>query len=818
MSLSFHCWPKFATALCLTLHLITSGGLKAQGLYDIETLRTFEFTFANSNWHSELRSARSNGSNVKATLLVDGVTYQDVGVRFRGNSSYHGSGTKKSINVTMDAFVTDQELMGYDSLNLSNGYNDPTFCREMISYQLHRKYMPAPKANYVKVNINGAYFGLYMNVQQQDKKFIGQWYNDNSGNRYRCDPPTRAGDGNSALQWLGTTLQNYINAYELKTDPAAAVKPWEDIRNLCDVLNNSSNAQLPVELPKVFDVDQAMRYLSLQAVLVNLDSYLNRGNDYYLYHDPRHGLLSPLAWDMNESFGGYGAGMSVSQRISITPFYNITPSRPLNGKLYGTVPRWIALYMHHVKTILDDDFTWAKIGPLVSKYQAFVDAAVQADPNKLYSYQQFQDNVSRQMYVNSWPFRNEIPGLKQLVDAREVRITGMPEYQNVSPTISQLRAQPASPGPNIVVTVTAKVTSSAGMGQVTLCYRDTGVWIRTPLLDDGAHGDGSAGDDVYGAFIPASLQVTGSEVEYYVEALSATANGGAASLFPKTGTFQPPRYLVDHKVGTSPISINEVLAKNTSGVKDEKNQYEDWVELYNESLNPVDVGGMYLTDAFSKPTKWQIPAGYTIPSQGTLLIWCDNDPSDGPLHATFKLDGSGETVRLFATDGETRVSRLRYGQQEDDISNGWLADGSPNILAAYKSPTPAQPNAPECRSHNYWPLDHAQHRLELNWIGTPRIGASNRIQIAKAAPNSIASMYLAAGSGMLPIGGGLYVLLGLGLDGPFPIPTNAQGTASVSVTIPNSAALKGQSAFLQLVATDSQGVTLSNGTQVRICK
>lgn len=818
MRLSRCSWSSFSAVLALTACLATAGNARSQGLYNIDTLRTFQFTFASSSWYTQCQSGRSTGINIKANLLVDGTLYKDVGVRFRGASSYYGAGYKKSINVTMDAFVPDQELMGYDSLNLSNGYNDPTFCREVIAYQLHRKYMPAPKANYVKVYINGWFYGLMMNVQQPDKKFISQWYEDNTGNRYRCDPPTRAGRDKSALQWLGSNLQDYRNAYELKTDPGSAVKPWEDVRKLCNVLNNSSNAQLPIDLPKIFDVDQAQRYLALQIVLVNLDSYLYRGNDYYLYHDPHHNLISTLAWDMNESFGGYGAGMSVSQRIVVTPFYNIRSSRPLNGKMYSVIPKWKSRYMHHVKTILDQDFTWAKILPLVTKYQTFIDATVRADTNKLYSYQQFKDNVTLAQYVNGGIWRNQIPGLKQLVDGRVARITNMAEYKAARPAISEVKFVPSLPKPNTMVTITARVTNTQPMGAVTVYYRRIGAWLGATMLDDGAHGDGAAGDGVYGAFVPGSVQRAGSRVEYYVEAFTATANGGAASLFPKTGTFDPPRYDVDHKTGTSPISINELVAKNSKGIKDEKNEFEDWVELYNKSASPVDVGGMYLTDAFSKPTRWQIPAGYTIPAFGTMLIWCDDEPGDGPLHATFKLSGDGETVRLFAKDGETRVSQIRYGDQEDDISNGWVADGVGSLLVAYKSPSPSQPNSPACASHGYWPLDHAQHRLRLEWTGTPRIGTTNTLKVSNASANSSVSMYLAIGPGMLPLGGGLYALLSGAMDGPFTLPTNAQGVVQVPVAIPNNPALKGLPAYLQVVGPNAAGVTLSNGTVVRICR
>jgi hypothetical protein len=805
---------------CALLALTVPTRCQSPGLYDVDTLRTFYFTFASSTWYNDLRTARSSNTNVKANLVVDSVLYKDVGVRFRGVSSYLGVGTKKSINLTMDAFVPGQELLGYDSLNLSNGFNDPTLCREVLAYGLLRKYMPAPKANYAKVYINGSYFGLYINVQQPDKKFIGRWYNGNDGNRYRCDPPASSGRGNSALQWLGTTLQNYKDAYELKANLANSVKPWEDVRDLCNVLNNTANAQLETALPRVFDVDQALWYLSLNIVLVNLDSYVNRGNDYYLYHDKYHDHISMLPWDMNESFGGYAAGMSITARLNLTPFYNVRSSRPLLGKMFNVVPEWRARYMHHVKTLIDEDFSWAKIGPLVTKYQKLIDAAVQADTNKLYSYTKFKDNVTKQMYVNSSFFRTEIPGVKQLVDGRVAAITKLTEYKAARPAITNVMVTPSQASIGSPVAITAKITNTVAMGATTLYYREVGDWLKLTMFDDGNHGDGAANDGVFGAIVPATMHTAGGKsIRYYVGALSATAQGGAASYSPDTAAFAAPRYRIRYKPGLSPITINEVLAKNASVIKDEKGEFEDYLELYNSSTSAVTVSGMYLTDSFSNPTKWKIPAGYSIPAHGSLLIWCDDEPNDGPLHATFKLDGDGETVSLFDTDGTTKIDELDFGEQADDISNGLSVDGNmTSFLVAFKTPTPAAANAPECAAHGFWPLDHAAHRLVLGWSGTPKIATTNSILVSNGPASSSVALYMAVGPSMIPLGGGLHILLGVGLTGPFGLPTNASGAAAIPVPIPNDSALKGLSVFLQAVGTDTTGFTLSNGVEIRICK
>ncbi|MBI5154524.1 CotH kinase family protein, partial [Candidatus Poribacteria bacterium] len=141
------------------------------------------------------------------------------------------------------------------------------------------------------------------------------------------------------------------------------------------------------------------------------------------------------------------------------------------------------------------------------------------------------------------------------------------------------------------------------------------------------------------------------------------------------------------------LTINEVLASNGTIVQDEAGQFEDWIELYNDGTSPVDVGGMFLSDDVTSPTKWMIPPGTMIGAKGFLLVWADNDPLDGPLHAAYQLDLQGETIGLFHNEANGRVliDYLTYPALITDVSFGRYTDGTDN-LTSFTVVTPAAMN------------------------------------------------------------------------------------------------------------------------------
>jgi len=143
------------------------------------------------------------------------------------------------------------------------------------------------------------------------------------------------------------------------------------------------------------------------------------------------------------------------------------------------------------------------------------------------------------------------------------------------------------------------------------------------------------------------------------------------------------------------LVINELMASDSSFNTDPQGQYDDWIEIYNYGTDAINVGGMYLTDNLSVPTKWRIPYGNSavtaIPAGGYLLIWADNDTTDTGLHANFKLDAGGEQIALFDSDGSTLIDSVVFGEQTADISFGRYPDAGDN-WQFFGSPSPSSEN------------------------------------------------------------------------------------------------------------------------------
>jgi hypothetical protein len=143
-----------------------------------------------------------------------------------------------------------------------------------------------------------------------------------------------------------------------------------------------------------------------------------------------------------------------------------------------------------------------------------------------------------------------------------------------------------------------------------------------------------------------------------------------------------------------PVVINELLASNIS-LADPQGEFDDWIELYNLGNTAVDIGGAYLTDNPSAPTKWQIPLGKaaqtTIPPHGYLLIWADKDTADPGLHASFSLDAGGEELVLLQADGTTVIDSISFGEQRAGVSYGRFPDGT-DTWSLMEPPTPKARN------------------------------------------------------------------------------------------------------------------------------
>lgn len=654
-------------------HYMRTGGLANEGLYDSTIIRDFYLEFPQANYWSQMQANYTTRTPIPADLTVDGVTYDSVGVAFKGNTSYMNvqNSNKKSFGIDMNEYISGQDLMGYKSLNLNNSFEDESFLREVFYSNQIRHHVPSVKANFVHLHINGGDWGLYPNVQQVNKDMMKEWFFSNDGSLWRAHvrgsmgpgpgPGGQWGDGTAAFNYPGADTALYQDHYTLKS--STEVNPWDYLRDACQMLNQTSAANLETVLPQYFDMDRVLWYLACEIIFADDDSYVYKGKmDYYAYHDVETGRMTPLEFDGNSALN--------SQGLSWGPFYHADNANyPLLNKVLA-IPAWRQRYLAHFRTILNGIFNPANTNGILDAYKAQIDQLVQDDPIKLYTYA---------------AFGTEVTALKTFITNRRNNLLANTEVAQVAPVISNAYYQNAAESQWTTPTATeqgwvrASVTHASGVFQVNLYYSDafTGNFSVTQMYDDGAHHDGASGDGVYGGAIPQFA--AGTWVRSYMEAVANTT-AKSVSYWPEGAEHDVFIYQVQLDAALDiPVVINEIMASNSVTASDDAGEYDDWVELYNNSSSPVDLSGYYLTDNLAVLDKWQLPANTILPGNSYMILWADEDSSQGWNHMNFKLSASGEAVMLL--DGQSRfIDSLHFAAQTTDMGLARVPNGTGDFM------------------------------------------------------------------------------------------------------------------------------------------
>ncbi|MBL7806839.1 MAG: CotH kinase family protein [Saprospiraceae bacterium] len=647
-------------------HILYTNGRPATGFYDESTFQEIQLWFEQPDFWQLMKTNYASKTDIPATMIVENDTFWNVGVRFKGNTSYQQvqNSDKKSFNITLDAFVAGQDINGYSTLNLNNAFEDASFMREVSYLHQIRRHIPAAKGNFVRLTINGINWGVYPNVQQINGDYIQEWFFSNDGTRWRADRPSGGGgpggggwgDGTGGLNYLGADTATYKQYYTIKNTTKS--NPWDDLVNTCEVLNTTPLTNLETEVSEVLDLDRTLWFLASEIAFSDDDSYVFKGKmDYYLYWDPETQRMTPLEFD--------GNSVMKSNAVNWGVFYNETKvNYPLLNRLLA-VPSIRQRYLAHFRTLIADELNTTEYNALIDQYDNLINAAVQADTKKLYSNAQY--NTEKQT-------------IKNFVLNHRNTLLNNSELNVVGPTISSVEMQSlsgnwADPAANETVQIQTTVTSTNGISEVTLfyCPGPYGHFSKILMYDDGQHNDGSASDGIYGASIPG--QSVGTLVRFYIQAASANT-AKTLSYLPKGAEHDVFYYYTGAAWVANPsVVINEIMASNTATASDEAGEFEDWIELYNLSNEAVDLSDYALSDNPTNLRKWVFPGGTTIPANGYLIIWADEDGNQGPLHASFKLSASGETISLV-DPSSAYLDNVSFDQQTTDMGYARLPNGT----------------------------------------------------------------------------------------------------------------------------------------------
>lgn len=656
----------FLTAFLLPIYM------PAQTFYNKNTIQTIEIFFAQGNWDALLDNLAQTTEDylLADSVRVNGITYDSVGVKYKGNSSYNANNNKNPLHINLDWVHSGYDYEGYTSIKLQNLYRDPSMIREVLSYAVLENYMDCPKANFANVYINGGLRGLYSSAESINDKFNTDHYYDHAGSFFKCNPNGGAGPGGGIspdLKYLGTDSSLYFNGYELKSTYG-----WNDLVALTDILNNNT-----AQLETILDVDRAIWMLAFNNVLVNLDSYNGSfRQNYYLYKDLNQRFVSTV-WDLNMSFNGFPGGTgSTSGSGSLDPLSNSTSNNhPLIKKILAN-PLYKRMYMAHIRTMVQEMIGGNWYLTQANALRATIDAAVQADPFKFYTYTQYQNSLTTAIAGGGPGGGQSIPGIQTLMNERITYFQTNQNYLYAAPSITSYTSSVLSPSYNQSFTLTAMASNETALY---LGYRTSHAlkFNRVQMFDDGNHGDGAAGDHTYGFTVTAN----GPVFEYYYYADNANA-----------GVFSPQR--AEHEFHTLSLSIpaptvgqvqiNEVMSDNDLTHEDPYGESNDWIELHNTSGTALNVSGMYLSDNVNNPVQWLIPANTVILPNAYLIVWADNDTLQTTgLHTNFKLGATGDFLSL--SNGFNILDQVNVPALATDQAYARCPESG--VLFDYASPT-----------------------------------------------------------------------------------------------------------------------------------
>ncbi len=200
------------------------------------------------------------------------------------------------------------------------------------------------------------------------------------------------------------------------------------------------------------------------------------------------------------------------------------------------------------------------------------------------------------------------------------------------------------------------------------------VWLDGDTTQDGLHANFTL-DEMGGTLILSSTTFLDMDfVEFGAQsedvALARVPNGMGAY------TSQPATFNADNDVPPpSKVVINEFVASNKESAADQNGEFDDWIELYNNSNKPFDISGWYLSDDANKLDQWEFPSGTIIPPHSYLIVWADDEEGQAGLHTNFTLSLAGETLilsrpNLFLADS------VKFGPQSTDIAYARMPNGT----------------------------------------------------------------------------------------------------------------------------------------------
>ncbi len=295
-------------------------------LFDPDVLQRFDITLP------EASIAALNASSdvyTYGSLDYGNTTLADIGVRIKGEASRRNLTQKAAFKLKLDEYVADQRLLGLNRITLNNMLADATFMAECLSYAVYRAAgLPAPRCNHALVYVNGEFFGVYANIESEDKTFLRRWFTDEDGNLYE--------DGMSDF------VAGSESSFDLQTNETANDR--SDLTSLISAIDSAESSTYLTDLDSILDTAQYLRFTAVEAAVNQWDGYSYtyfEPNNFRIYHDPTTRKFTFIPWGHDlamKAFPNYGDNSPPVRSfipLFTAPVYeNVPTARDAGGRIF----------------------------------------------------------------------------------------------------------------------------------------------------------------------------------------------------------------------------------------------------------------------------------------------------------------------------------------------------------------------------------------------------------------------------------------------------------------------------------------------------
>jgi hypothetical protein len=307
---------------------------------------------------------------VHAALETDGRNYEDIGLRFKGNSSYlTGQNLKKPFKVSFNHYDEDESLAGLAEINLNNNAMDGTLMREALSYQFFRDAgVPASRTASALVYVSVEKLhdrklaGLYTVVEEVDKAFLKAHFGSAKGLLLKPENALN-------LPYQGESFEKYEKMYRPKSKTTPELS--QRLVDLIKLIHQADDATFDKEIERYLDVPGFLRFIAANAMLANMDSFLSTGHNFYMYIHPQTLKIHFIPWDLNLSFGTFDWVGSTAEQTDLSLGQPYVKANRLTERVLH-IDRYAKAYREETARISREVLTKERIYKQIAEMEAVI--------------------------------------------------------------------------------------------------------------------------------------------------------------------------------------------------------------------------------------------------------------------------------------------------------------------------------------------------------------------------------------------------------------------------------------------------------------